>query len=398
MDERVLQFRVGVVMFASILLVVVLAVAFNFVPPLWRGRYNLHILFPEAPGVTQNSPVRKSGILIGRVEQVELRKQGVLVTCWVDSQYEIYESEQCRIGVDNLLGDAVLEFVPGEQPPPPEPKAIPDGTLMRGDVSSNPLKVLTGLEDELTSTMLAFRDTSTDVGKLANNLNSVIENNQDQLGRVIRKSETAIEKFDETMTTINNLLSDDELQVELREALAEMPELITESRALVAESRSAMVKFKEVAEGAGKTLNNTNELTKDLPQTSRELSRQLGDVLAELSVFSRALNQPDGTVGQLVHNPELYQRLNRAAGNVEQVTQRMRPIVEDVRVFTDKIARDPGRLGVKGALQRNQTGTKYLPMSHGFQAAPLATPPVHAPLDPYYVPLEQSPQTYWQSQ
>ena len=54
---------------------------------------------------------------------------------------------------------------------------------------------------------------------------------------------------------------------------------------------------------------------------------------------------------------ELYQNLNRAAINVERISRQLRPIVNDVRIFTDKIARDPGRLGVRGAL-RKPTGIK----------------------------------------
>ena len=85
---------------------------------------------------------------------------------------------------------------------------------------------------------------------------------------------------------------------------------------------------------------------------------RLDDVMAELVTFSRALNNSQGSLGQFVNNPDLYQQLNRAATNIEQISRRLRPIVEDARVFTDKIARDPGRLGVKGALDRRRSGIK----------------------------------------
>jgi hypothetical protein len=37
---------------------------------------------------------------------------------------------------------------------------------------------------------------------------------------------------------------------------------------------------------------------------------------------------------------------------VNRLTKELRPIVDDVRVFTDKIARHPEQLGVRGALDR----------------------------------------------
>jgi phospholipid/cholesterol/gamma-HCH transport system substrate-binding protein len=44
--------------------------------------------------------------------------------------------------------------------------------------------------------------------------------------------------------------------------------------------------------------------------------------------------------------------------NVNHLTLELRPIVDDVRVFTDKIARHPEQLGVRGALDRRPAGIK----------------------------------------
>ena len=55
--------------------------------------------------------------------------------------------------------------------------------------------------------------------------------------------------------------------------------------------------------------------------------------------------------------PEVYNDLAQAANNVNRLTQDLRPIIDDVRVFTDKIARHPEQLGVRGALDR-KTGLK----------------------------------------
>jgi phospholipid/cholesterol/gamma-HCH transport system substrate-binding protein len=39
---------------------------------------------------------------------------------------------------------------------------------------------------------------------------------------------------------------------------------------------------------------------------------------------------------------QLYDRLNHAAKNLDEVSLRLKPIVEDARVFMDKLARHPG--------------------------------------------------------
>ena len=68
-------------------------------------------------------------------------------------------------------------------------------------------------------------------------------------------------------------------------------------------------------------------------------------------MLTQALNNREGTIGQLIHDPQLYENLNRLMCNANQVfvqvnelTLRLRPVVDDARVFTDKVAREPGRI------------------------------------------------------
>ncbi len=69
-------------------------------------------------------------------------------------------------------------------------------------------------------------------------------------------------------------------------------------------------------------------------------------------------------MGRLIRDPDLYEKLDRTMGNVQQLTQDLRPIISDMRVFSDKIARHPEMLGVRGALERN-AGTKGVPQIPG---------------------------------
>jgi len=59
MDERIVKFRVGVVVVATLIILALLVMMFNNFGSLLRGRYTIHVHFPEAPGVAVNTPVRK---------------------------------------------------------------------------------------------------------------------------------------------------------------------------------------------------------------------------------------------------------------------------------------------------------------------------------------------------
>ena len=65
----------------------------------------------------------------------------------------------------------------------------------------------------------------------------------------------------------------------------------------------------------------------------------------EIEMFAKKLNQRDSALGQLVNDP-------KTADDIRQLIAKLKPILDDVRIFTDKVSRHPEMLGVRGALQR----------------------------------------------
>jgi phospholipid/cholesterol/gamma-HCH transport system substrate-binding protein len=86
----------------------------------------------------------------------------------------------------------------------------------------------------------------------------------------------------------------------------------------------------------------------------------LDRIFEEFSLLTAALNNREGTIGQLIHNPNLYENANRLAynanvvvGQLHELLQRLRPVVEDARTFMSKIATEPGRI-ISGAINPSQ--------------------------------------------
>ena len=80
------------------------------------------------------------------------------------------------------------------------------------------------------------------------------------------------------------------------------------------------------------------------------MTQQISALAEEMTQVAESIRDPQGTIGQLLTNPDLYQNLNDAARNVEGLTRQLRPILDDVRVFTDKISRHPGII-IRDAVQ-----------------------------------------------
>jgi phospholipid/cholesterol/gamma-HCH transport system substrate-binding protein len=388
MDERVVQLRVGVVVLTAGIITGVLTFVFGAFPQFGRGEYTIYVQFPAAPGVGVDTPVRKSGIPIGRVSDVKLEDEGgVLLTLRIDDQYTLRLSEAPRITMASLVtGDSVLEFVPrsmeslieefdqdgdgqldpGEWAMAQQP--IQDGEYLdTGKVASGPLEVMVNLEGELTDAFASIRTAGDSVALAVGDLHHAFDRNQDRFERIMVKGEQALDNFNRTMSTINEAIgSNPQEETRLRLALDEMRAAFAEARLTLERGRETLDRFDRVADRAEENLANLRDVTAPLGEHAdqmvgdlRSSLRNLDTVLVQLAQFSHSLNQEEGTIGRLIHDDEMYRRLDRVVNNVEELTVRVRPIMDDVRVFTDKIARDPRQLGVRGALDHRPTGTGF---------------------------------------
>ncbi|MEX0938247.1 MAG: MlaD family protein [Pirellulales bacterium] len=387
-----MQFRVGVVVVATLLITAILILVSNRrLPIISPGRYTIYVKLPQAPGVSTNTPVRKNGLTVGRVEDVQFTDDGnVRLTLGIDEGVKIRRGDQLRVRA-SLLGDAVLDFVPGGrvppagQPPggasdgsqvrrsdqfvkpaslnlqvedlPPEDDVVEPGETIEGVVVADPLEILANVEDNLIEAIDSVRDAGNSIDQLADRVNDLLEGNDEQITRIITKTETALDNFNTAMSTFDEFLGDEELRANLRRSLEGLPELLTETR----ETVQGIQRTVRVAE---ENLENLQGFTGPLGESGQQLVDKvessvshLDEILENVAALSTSVNNPEGSVRQFLDNPDLYQNLNQAAANIEQASRQLKPTLHNVRVFTDKIARDPGRIGVSGVLRR-ESGVK----------------------------------------
>jgi len=373
MDDRVLRLRVGVVVLAAALITAFLVARFGDLPLPGGGTYTIFVRFPRAPGVTQGSPVRMSGVQIGRVMSLELlQPTGVRVMAEIDRGRTILDCDACWISSASVLGDSVIEFVPPDRIPAGA-KSIDDGTeIINGRVSANPLEAFTNIEPGLQAAMRSVSEAGSEVTVAARSLNATITNNQDQLPRITEKAELALDQFISAMSSINSLMGDQQTRRDAADALRSFPQLVRDANSTLAKANAAFDSMKTATDRAATNLGNLENFTKPLgergPQLVDNLDGSLANInelLEQLVTFTDNLNSREGSLGRLLNDPNLYFKLDRTLTNVEEISSRVKPILDDVRIFTDKIARDPRQLGLKGALDRRPTGTgsKYLPPS-----------------------------------
>ena len=367
MDERVVQFRVGVVVLATAIITAILILLFQGAPPIVHGHYTIYIELPRAPGVSIDTPIRKSGIFIGRVADIQFadNDQGVIVTASILGDKKIATDEICQVR-SSLLGDAVLEFTPPRErpadraPPDETPPAsgqtsqrpptqyLQPGDTVKGRVLSDPLEVFSTLEPDLAGAVESIRTAGEGISRLSAGIEDLLpktDEEREKFSRLLTEFRTALEGITKTTTAINNIVGDPKVQENVRIGADKLREIIENAGPIVA-------KFEETVELVNGTLANLKHISDpsgELAGMIRNMLDVLDQTFREALTFVESLNRSDGTLNQLVENPELYQNLNRTVASMEELMRQLRPILDDVRIFTDKIARDPGRLGVRGA-------------------------------------------------
>jgi phospholipid/cholesterol/gamma-HCH transport system substrate-binding protein len=352
MEERKIQFRVGLMIFATLLILGILMVMFGQMPSIIYGTYKLNITFDQAPGVTEGTPVRKSGILIGQVSKVRFSEDDtkVDVVVAIQKKFRLHKNEVCRVQL-NLLGDASLEFI--RSPDVAHSKELyEDGDAIKGIYTVEPTQLIANIQDRFDSTITSVQTTSSNLSVASQRLTTTLEKLSGILDDNREGMKKAVDQANDIMGSTKNVIGDKETQEQLRAAIKEMPQMIKDTH-------DTVLKMRETVAVVDRNLRNVEGFTKPLGERGDALidnldrgTQKLDLLVSEMLQFSQALNNSKGTIGQLVNNPELYQNLNKAAKNLNEVSGQLKPIVNDARVFSDKIARHPEMLGVKGVMQK----------------------------------------------
>jgi phospholipid/cholesterol/gamma-HCH transport system substrate-binding protein len=355
MNDRVKQFRVGVVVLVASIVGAILVTlngptSTDWIPGLDK-HYQVTIELREAPGIGPDTPIRKNGLLVGRVASVEDLQDHVAVKANIDQGRLLYPNYGVQVRT-SLLGDATIEFITGPVPAGTAP--VGSGFQFVGKVAPSPMDAVIDMQDDLRQMIDSLQTAGDEVGKLAKTMNEAIGPDPEK-GRVPKLLDTAEQSMKELSTaaeTFNKFFGDPELMSTIREARLTMNDVREVAKAVQAP-----------IDAIDRNLKNLEGFTEPLGRNGKQVAESLinglnglSRIVEELTVLTESLNSRDGTIGRLIHDPAVYDNLNRLLCNSNQVvlrinelTLRLRPIVDDVRIFTDKIAREPGRI-VGGAV------------------------------------------------
>lgn len=403
MNDTTLKFRIGVFVLASLVVLAVLVILFSGFPTLFSQHYRYTVVLPNAAGIGAGTPVRRSGVRIGEVENVELDNQNglVRVAVLVNKKYVLRHDEQAVLS-RNLLGETAIDFRPLSAAAAVDHSPIESGSDIIGQVPTDAQALLNQADKLLPNTEQAVRE----LGKAAEAFNKIAPDfsqavrevrdlsratretipdlrktndealvalrNWGRLGErldVLVRTEQdkvikTLEDFDQTLNRVARVFSDENQRnlgttlKNVRAASDNFESIGKNADAFVKEGRQTLRRLNKSLEQTDEVLTNLQKTTKPLAERSERvmknldestdrLNRTLTDVQALIQAFSRS----EGTLSKLLNDPGLYNNLNDASCMMLHILPRIDRMLKDLEVFADKIARHPEALGVGGAVR-----------------------------------------------
>lgn len=287
MEYKSLEIRVGLAIFAA-------AVALTL-GLMWfqgfrvaRSEYEIYATFPMVGGVSPGDKVNVNGVERGEVKRVELREKDVLVTMRIHTGTKIPEDSRIVLQTVGIMGDREVTIVLGSSEVNLEPGAVMSGVYDPG--ISEALAFLGNIMDELTvltRDMQSLSAALTREGKLARSvenlsaiteeLRSILQSDRNEFSAGLRSFRRSAETMDRLLSMNENSL--DTIIASLGETSKEMPGLVRRI-GILTDSLSAIASKIHGGEGTLGALVNDRTLMDRLERTVQELSELVADVRA----------------------------------------------------------------------------------------------------------------------
>jgi phospholipid/cholesterol/gamma-HCH transport system substrate-binding protein len=351
MVERSLRLRLGVFVAGTLGILSLLVVLFGGSPTLFTSQAKYTVLFPEAPGITPGTPVRKSGVRIGQVSKLDLDEASgqVRVSIEVDPTHTPRSGEDAVITRGLLSGDTAIDFVPktsAEGPITSRGEPLPRGTEILGvpPVSARTLlgqaqSVIPSAQESLirlTESLQKFERTAPKIEKAA-----------EEFGSLSRSAREFIPELQKTNVKVQELLGAGDAQqpdplkqpddrVTVRAVLQDIRDLLRAIKPVADDLRTQMKstgpELDKTLRSLQQTLGSTNDLLnpenrKAVAALIQSLSIASDDLTKTIRLAALVLDQAEKTFKEF--NARAVQS-ERALANIERAT---RPFADNADPF-----------------------------------------------------------------
>ena len=320
LSERERNIAVGATAIVGVLALCTLLMLFGYVPAWMEGGYTVTVQLPTAGGLHTGGQVSLNGIDIGRIQSVKLADdsaKGVKVVAKIRDDITLPANVHVRTQSALLGGGTYFAFVLDGQTP--DEQSLPkDGSASVTGYASSPFAGMAGemrsmaqkpLEqfDQLNQRFNTLADEWTRLGQ---NLNQLVEPRttaQVDTGDATGNLPTILARFDDR-------LKQAQITLEGLNRYLDNPQLYDQIAGIADETHTTVTQFRQ-----------------DMTQLKTRYLAMADDLTSTLNHMQTLIDQArtgEGTLGQLMSNPQLYRNLNDSAQRLDAMFKQMQQLIE----------------------------------------------------------------------
>ena len=235
--------------------------------------------FDNVTGMSASSPIYANGYKVGVVEKVEYdynTQSNIVATIAVDPRMKLPRGTRAEIAKD-LLGNVQLQLKLGENP---------IDLLSKGDT------ILGGMQQGMMS----------------------------KVGEMVPQIEKMLPKLDSILASVNALLVSPALANSLQNIETITVNLNATTRQLNQLSTTLNGQLPQLLTKADGVLTNTEGFTQQLNSIDVAATmNKVNQTLTNVQQMTDALNSKEGTLGLLMHDPQLYNNLNATMSDADKL-------------------------------------------------------------------------------
>ena len=272
--------------------------------------------YDQVNGVQNASPIMMKGVKIGTVTDISFdpaRSEQVILHLSIQRKYRIQKDSEAKIVSNGLMGNKAVEIRYGNS----------SSVLQSGDTlqTSRSRDLMEMAGSELEYFKQQFGQIATDLTAVLQNLNGVLERNAAHI--------------DGTLGQLDQLSGD-------------AAQLLAARKGDLNRAIENLANFTQVLDANGSRIDsivgNLNRFSGQL--ADEELVARLGKAVDNLSAVLNDLEQGDGTMARLMHDPALYASVDEAVNNLSA-------LLADLKAYPSRyvhfslFGRDPEKLKAK---------------------------------------------------
>jgi phospholipid/cholesterol/gamma-HCH transport system substrate-binding protein len=277
-NKKNIEFRVG---FFSIVAILILAISYSwFTGVLENRKYTaIKVHFGNAGNLEIGSDVTINGVKKGRVKDLQVSSDGVVVHLLVELDFPMQKGTEFYILESNLMGDVLVEIIPGKSK-----EAINLEEIQTGEKSYG----LTKLVAELSEV----------VNGLESMMNGIYDNDGflQNLRAVVDTSLVIVSKISSSYNRNSE----------------EIEKMIANSSA-ISENLARLIRENE--ENITETITQTADVMKEIKTTLTEMEKASRNIQA----ITEKILQEDNSLNKLITEKELYENLLQATASLDSL-------------------------------------------------------------------------------